>query len=293
MKREKAENLIRLINLLSTRKLKIGELARILNVQTKQIKKYFVALEEIKLHVDEDLDGRCFIFGADKLHKSELEPQEKTWLTSLIYLHAPEHPLTAAIVHKLQVEQSPVPSAQQLTDVRLANNFHLINLALRQNQRIWIKNYHSPSGKKPLSDRLIEPIAFIDEHRQLKAYEIASRKVKSFKIDRMENVSITAEPCTKLPKYPSHHDPFGFSCTKYQMIVLKLSPLAKELMSENYPLSQPFLSLEAPDGHYYKGPISSPVGIGRFILGLPGHVKVEEGEELKGYLQEEIRKFNF
>jgi predicted DNA-binding transcriptional regulator YafY len=58
MKREKAENLIRLISLLSTRKLKVGELAKLLNVQTKQIRRYYQVLDDLNLHVDEDLDGR-------------------------------------------------------------------------------------------------------------------------------------------------------------------------------------------------------------------------------------------
>jgi hypothetical protein len=33
--------------------------------------------------------------------------------------------------------------------------------------------------------------------------------------------------------------------------------------------------------------------LARFILGLPGEIKVIEGEELKLYLEEQIAKFRF
>jgi hypothetical protein len=72
MKRKKAKNLIRQISPLSTRKHKVGELAKLLNVQTKQMRRYYQVLDDLDLHLDEDLDGRCFIFSNDKIHKALL-----------------------------------------------------------------------------------------------------------------------------------------------------------------------------------------------------------------------------
>ncbi len=293
MKREKAENLIRLISLLSTRKLKVAELAKLLNVQTKQIKRYFLALEDLGFGVDEDLNGRCFIFGADQIQKAELDQNEKSWLRSVVKLHAPSHPFAAIVSHKLQESPIPLPIHEQLTDHRIATNFEKITQAINAKLRIQLIDYHSPTGVQTYSTRLVEPLEFLDDHRQLKAYELASRKVKSFKLDRIGDVKITEEVCIKKPPKKSQVDPFGFSSTKYQLVRLKLSPLAKDLLCENYPLSRPFLSADNEHGHFYHGPVSNPIGIGRFILGLPGHVEIIEGDALKTYLKLEIQKYSF
>jgi len=293
MKREKAENLTRLISLLSTRKLKAAELAKLLNVQTKQIKRYFQVLDDLNLHVDEDLDGRCFIFGAEQIQKSELDQPEKLWLRSMIKIHADTHPFAAIVSHKLQQTPAPLPIHEQLTDHRIATNFDKITRAINAKVRIHLIDYHSPTGFQTQSTRLVEPLEFLDDHRQLKAYEIASRKVKSFKLDRIGEVKITEEPCIKKPSKNSQADPFGFSCSKYQLVNLKLSPLAKDLLCENYPLARPFISFNADSGHVYHGPMSNPIGIGRFILGLPGNIEIIEGAELKAYLKSEIQKYNF
>jgi predicted DNA-binding transcriptional regulator YafY len=293
MKREKAENLIRLISLLSTRKLKVGELAKLLNVQTKQIRRYYQVLDDLNLHVDEDLDGRSFIFSADKIQKALLEQEEKNWIYSIIKLHAPNHPFSTSIGHKLQQNACPLPQPEQLSDLRIADIFEKITRAIKQRTRIILLDYHSPSGTKTVSNRLVEPLEFLDDHRQLKAYEIASRKVKSFKIDRIGKVQRTEEPCTKNHNSISQTDPFGFSSTKFSLIELQLSPLAKDLLYENHPLARPYLVQNEKKYHYYSGPISNPIGVGRFILGLPGHVKVLKGEHLKEYLRLEIQKYDF
>jgi predicted DNA-binding transcriptional regulator YafY len=85
----------------------------------------------------------------------------------------------------------------------------------------------------------VEPLGFLDDHRQLKAYEIASRKVKSFKLEHIGRVKLSEEPCSKNHNSISQVDPFGFGGTKSSFIELHLSPPAKELLCENHPLARP------------------------------------------------------
>jgi hypothetical protein len=42
--------------------------------------------------------------------------------------------------------------------------------------------------------------------------------------------------------------------------------------------------------YYFEGEVPQLPGIARFILGLPGEIKVEVGEELKTYLQDQLEK---
>jgi hypothetical protein len=45
--------------------------------------------------------------------------------------------------------------------------------------------------------------------------------------------------------------------------------------------------------YFFNGEIPQLPGLGRFILGLPGEIKVEEGEEMKAYLYEQLQRSNF
>jgi predicted DNA-binding transcriptional regulator YafY len=290
--RRKAENLIRLIGFLSTRKLNIKEIAKLLEVETRQVKVYLDSLEDIAVSVDEDLNGRLFIFGADKLLQGELEATEKSLIRSTLLLHKPNHPLTAGIVNKLKEDQMPLPTLDELAQVRISDNFDKISKAIDHKRRIVLHRYHSPTGKKEHSDRLVEPIAFLDHHRLLKAYEISSRTVKSFKIDRIGEVEITDTPCSKSRKETLKMDPFGFSCEKTEIVKIRLSPLAKDLMSEELPQARPYLT-EIKAEWFFIGPICDPKGLGRFILGLPGHTQVINGEALREHLKAAVTKYEF
>ncbi|MFT4857929.1 MAG: hypothetical protein ACI942_003323, partial [Planctomycetota bacterium] len=45
--------------------------------------------------------------------------------------------------------------------------------------------------------------------------------------------------------------------------------------------------------YFFNGEIPQLPGLARFILGLPGEVTVEEGTELKDYLNEQLGRSNF
>ena len=54
--------------------------------------------------------------------------------------------------------------------------------------------------------------------------------------------------------------------------------------------SRPFIQIKNRNHYYFEGEIPHLPGLARFILGLPGEIKVEEGNELKAYLAEQIQK---
>ncbi|MCP9757252.1 WYL domain-containing protein [Lacihabitans sp. CCS-44] len=292
MKREKALNLIRLLDLLSLRSKTKGQLARILGVQVKQINRYYQDLENFGLHLDEDIDGHQFIFGADQIRKGILEDNEKEWICSIVQLHDPEHPFTQSIKQKLGRKDIPFPLPEQINDAKLGSNYDKICFAIAHNLQIELVNYHSPMSANPKALRLVEPIEFNGEHRQLQAYEVSSRKVKSFKIDRIELINLKETYCHKNGKRKRYTDPFGISSDKKQTVEIQLSQYARELIAENHPLTKPYLIVKNEVWYYY-GPICGSTGIGRFILGLPGHIEVIEGAELLTYLQKKVSEYSF
>jgi hypothetical protein len=69
MARNKALNLIRLLDLLSLGNRTKAQLAATLQVGIPQINRYFQELESFHLCIDEDEYQRHFIFGAEQVRK--------------------------------------------------------------------------------------------------------------------------------------------------------------------------------------------------------------------------------
>jgi hypothetical protein len=80
MARNKALNLIRLLDLLSLGTKTKAQLAATLQVGIPQINRYFQELESYHLYIDEDENQRQFIFGAEQVRKGLLLEAEKAWL---------------------------------------------------------------------------------------------------------------------------------------------------------------------------------------------------------------------
>ncbi|MCP9748794.1 YafY family protein [Lacihabitans sp. CS3-21] len=292
MARNKALNLIRLLDLLSLGTKTKAQLAATLQVGIPQINRYFQELESYHLCIDEDENKRQFIFGAEQVRKGLLLEAEKAWLCSLVALHAPGHPFSQSIQQKLSPRQLPFPLPHQIKDANLGSNYEAINFALRHNLQIELHHYHSPTSIETNPCRLVEPIAYLDQHRQLEAYDPAKSDVRIFKIDRIGRVQLLETTCQNPKKHKRYTDAFGFSGDKRKMVKIRLSPLAKVLLLEEHPMARPYVS----DEHnvtYFQGPICHPAGIGRFILGLPGHVKVLYGPELLAHLRSQVVLLRF
>lgn len=287
MARNKALNLIKLLDLLSLGSKTKAQLAATLQVGIPQINRYFQELESYHLCIDEDENKRQFIFGAEEVRKGLLLETEKSWLSKLATLHAPGHPFTQSVQQKLSPRQLPFPLPHQIKDANLGSNYDTIDFALRHNLQIQIINYHSPKSPQANPCRLVEPIAFIDQHRQLEAYDPAKTAVRTFKIDRIERVQLLETVCQTARKKKRYTDAFGFSEDKRHTVKIRLSPLAKELLLEQHPMARPYILVEK-NATYFQGPICNNAGIARFILGLPGHVQVLYGPELFVYLKAQV-----
>ena len=64
-------------------------------------------------------------------------------------------------------------------------------------------------------------------------------------------------------------------------------------MLEEYPNARPSLKTENRNQFIFEGNVPQLPGLGRFILGLPGEIKVEEGDEMKEYLSAQILRANY
>ena len=66
---------------------------------------------------------------------------------------------------------------------------------------------------------------------------------------------------------------------------LKMDMVAKTLLLEEYPLAEKGLTADGDDW-IWEGDVNGMNGVGRFVLGLPRHIEVLEGDDLREFLRE-------
>lgn len=284
-----SSSILRILALLAAGPKSRKVLAETVGIDVRQVNRIIAKLEDHDFLIDKDENGNFFLFGAESLKLRKFNPSERELLNDLLTNYARFNPLSMGLLRKLNTPDYPIPFASHLKDLGKNRNIDNLRFAIERNMMVWLKPYLSPSKNKPIKDRFVCPLEIIDEHRQVLAWEQSSNREKTFKIDRIGVVELSdiASPQRKRKKQKT--DPFGFSCAKQTMVKLRLSTLAARLMQEEFPLAKPLIQLKK-QGHLFHGPVSSFTGIGRFVLGLPGHVTVIENAEFKVYLKELARR---
>ena len=281
-----------MIEILSTRPKTIKELSQILELSPRQVNRNLLRLEDRGYCVDKNSKNRYFIFGVENIQNKVFNEEEQELISKMLAINAAFHPLYASIKLKLKSATTDIPLASQNKSILKSKNYQIIHYAIQNQLRIKLKNYVSPFNPDMPEERLLEPLEFVEEHCQLIAYEVSTRKEKVFKLDRMGIVELTNEVGTGKTLKNTLIDPFGFSSTKQKIVKLKLSLLAKVLLMEDFATATPYL-IQKNDVWYYHGPYCNFLGISRFIMGLPGEVTIIYGPELKAYLIEQKKEFTF
>lgn len=165
--------------------------------------------------------------------------------------------------------------------------------AIEEKSRVVLKNYQSANGST-ISDRTIEPFAFTTNYISLWAYDVEKKQNRLFKTARAERVERKPEAW----KYEQQHarqelDVFRMAGKKQTSLTLEMSMRAANLMMEEYPLSQKYLTSIPHNRYRFNGIIYSFHGAGRFILGLMDEIKVIEPQELKDFLNTKIKRRRF
>ncbi len=290
--KDASHSLLRMLEILTAQPKTQKELAELLELSPRQVSRNIRRLEDKGYFVDKNAQNRYFVFGAENIRNRVFNEQEQAFISKMLAIHAPNHPLYASIKLKLRSVTLEVPLVHQTRDLLKSKNYELIHYAIQNQLRIVLKDYISPHNPRMPKGRLLEPIAYVEQHRQLIAYEVSTRKEKVFKLDRMGEVTLSNEPAVGRSLKNVLIDPFGFSGTKQKIVKLKLELLAKLLLEEEYPSAIPYLVC-INKTWYYHGPYCSFLGIGRFIFGLPGQVSIVYGPELKAYMEELKKAFTF
>lgn len=170
---------------------------------------------------------------------------------------------------------------QTIVKGKNARNVNSIVEAIEEKQQICLHGYSSSQAVK---DHIVEPIAFTTNYINLWAWDLKHKENRLFKVQRIEEVEILPNRWEyELEHREGFTDIFRMSSQRRIHIRLELGQLACNILREEYPLSDQFIS-----EHNGKWILDTDVaelrGVGRFVTGLLDDIIILEGDELKEYI---------
>ncbi|HCX98883.1 MAG TPA: hypothetical protein DG754_01975 [Bacteroidales bacterium] len=273
---------------------KKSDLAQSFDVSERTIERYFVLLRNLGF----EIENREQFFYIPRVDKQNVLPEdfivfsieEAAAIRDVIAGSSIQSPMQKALLTKLYALTDIEELSETLYNQSISQNISRVRQAVTGRTQIWLRAYHSVNSNTT-SNRLVEPIRFVNYYTYLLAFEVEAQMVKQYKTDRIGDVETTELPWQFENLHGTTYvDAFGMSGSKPIPILLNLSTRAHRLMEEEHPDTIPYIKkIKSENLFQFKGNVYSYQGIGRFIMGLPGEVEVIEDEGLREYVREKMK----
>lgn len=173
-----------------------------------------------------------------------------------------------------------------------SENIYTLLQAIKQQKQVVLQSYKSGNSKN-IRDRIVEPIDFTINYTGVWCYDIEDGVNKVFKASRIKHVQLL----DSLYNYKSKHkkgiiDIFRMQSFEPTTIILELSLVAYNLIIEEYPLSEKHITKVTDNLYRLECEVGNFLGVGRFVLGLPGEIQIIASEALKQYVLERHQLFS-
>jgi proteasome accessory factor C len=290
---QKIFRVLRLISLLADKPNRtVIEIAKVLETSAKTIYRYLQLLESIGYHIDKDQRNAYFLFESETNKANTFEPQELILLNQLLGAVEIANPLRESIKKKLYLSSNLIPLADELIDKHSAKIVQRLSDAIENKRQCMLLRYHSATSETP-TERFVEPICFAKNNSILCAFDVNKQAIRHFKIKRIEDVNILNSNFLYNHEIESV-DIFGLQSDQIIQLKLLLSIRAFQLLVEEFPEARKYIKKNQINSSYpyrFVYEARSLVGIGRFVLGLPGEILIESPNEFKEYLKMKIDSF--
>ncbi len=173
-----------------------------------------------------------------------------------------------------------------------SENIYTLLQAIKQQKQVVLQSYKSGNSKN-IRDRIVEPIDFTINYTGVWCYDIEDEVNKVFKTSRIKQVQLLESLYTNKPKHKKGIiDIFRMQSFEPTAIILELSLVAYNLIIEEYPLSEKYIFKVTDNLYRLECEVGNFLGVGRFVLGLPGEIKIIASEALKQYVLERHQLFS-
>lgn len=233
------------------------------------------------------------------IHKLLSMPKEGINLSTLIHFSEEEayllHNLIGALTSDCQVainlenKLAAMFDATSVTEIIgnkiIGENIMRLRQAIDEKKQVTLVRYES-GNTMSISDRLVEPIKFSSNYRDVYAYEVSTGMTKVFKISRIGLVDISLADWQHEDKHEKiETDCFRMAGKEDIPVTLKMTLKAKNLLIEEYPLASKYISYDGKNW-WFRGNVKDLAGVGRFVIGLADQIELIESVELHRFIIE-------
>ncbi len=219
------------------------------------------------------------------LHFSE----EESYLLSKSIDFLDENPVSAA---RLKQKLVAFLNQDKTIDAYIRKEKSVIVRALRNAQQnkkqILLVNYAS-GNSQTVKDRLVEPFEFKDDFNLVWAFDVILKKNRQFKICRIEDI---VESPLDWQNSRLHHslpvDIFRNTGVMNKHVEFQLNLRAKNLLVEEYPLTQKYLIETKKNNYLLRAPVAKYEGPGRFVLGIAEDIQLVGDEGFLHFMKQRI-----
>tara|TARA_R110002050_G_scaffold163389_1_gene293384 strand:- start:16809 stop:17741 length:933 start_codon:yes stop_codon:yes gene_type:complete len=231
-------------------------------------------------------DGDCQVLK-NVLHFSE----EETWVLSRSIDLLDEKPASAA---RLKQKLVSFLNQDKAIDAYIHKEKPKIVRALRkaqQNKKQILLSSYASGNSQTVKDRLVEPFEFKDDFNMVWAFDVALKQNRQFKICRIGDVVESPIDWQHSRQHRSLPvDIFRNTGELDKQVEFRLNLRAKNLLVEEYPLSEKYLTATARNHFIFRAPVAKYEGPGRFVLGIAEDIQLVGDEGFLDYLKIKINK---
>jgi predicted DNA-binding transcriptional regulator YafY len=189
-----------------------------------------------------------------------------------------------------QIHKNSPFIAESVVKQQQSTNIHDLTRAIKTKSKVILHGYRSANSDRQ-NDRIVEPFSFTTNFVSTWAYDIEADCCKTFKNTRITKVDVLNENWVhEIRHQEGFMDVFRISSDQQIPVKLKLSLRAGELLKEEYPLSEKFISPLDETNSVFEAPVCSLDGVARFVLGLCHEIEILKPEALKIFIKKRVRK---
>lgn len=162
--------------------------------------------------------------------------------------------------------------------------------AIRQSRQILVEQY-TTSNKEQGDGKTLEPIRLTKDLKTLIAFDLERKETRSYKLARMTDVELLAQPNCQQKLYTSLHcDTFGMNATRLEPLTATFKPLAFKLLNEEFFLEEQQFNFQKKEAGYLvtlRVAKDKYQGFYRFYKGLEDQILLtpETQEKIDNWLQ--------
>ena len=212
-----------------------------------------------------------------------LSPEEAHILHTLLMSLSGDSQVLINLEQKLTALFDATGITEIIGNRTAAENLMRLRDAIDNKTQVILKDYES-GHTMTVSDRLVEPYGFSTNYCDVYAFEVATRRNKTFKVSRIGYVM----PQQTEWEHEDQHEVIEPDCFRMNgkekiPVTLKMTLKAKNLLVEEYPLASRDLTFE--DGYWWlRTTVKDLAGVGRFVIGLADQIEIVESLELCEYI---------